>query len=501
MKTNKNLTQTSPEQEVDDFIDRLNEERRPDQSNDQDIAEFQALIREIKNQRPIDGPSEKFTLELSQKLQRRSSTQKSFLPWSALVASFLIVIFLLSPWSHTNNDIVLAMEQTVQQLQNYHGTLEKVSINEAGERQIFQQTDVWFKGNNYATRTEDSIISVNNGERRWRVNPKNKELFLLPLYLDPHNFDLQKEATIAQQYPHKIVGQDSIAGRTTIRIEIDPPGGLPYYLWIDTETHLPVQLQTAMQKAIQTTYTFKNLETNTQIPDNVFTYNLPEGYRIVDQTTDKSMSGLTEAIAVSGLTPLQLSEKPQQIFASTQRIVFDFEDTIVIETKALKPFAPSSLAALGQAAGGPLEVLPDTLRWQQNGLELKVQGQRAEELAKQIANTIKMPDSQVLPNQPTVKVEVDMEIVKRNQQQVDAGSSPWQLDPVQVAFTFAITQISPGGITGNPSINFNSLDITSNNGTEAVIQFSEGPIKTVYVKRLVRHAQSGIWAAIGYDPK
>ncbi|HVJ47820.1 sigma-E factor regulatory protein RseB domain-containing protein [Desulfitobacterium sp.] len=72
------------------------------------------------------------------------------------------------------------------------------------------------------------------------MQPNNKELLLLPLYLNPQDFDLQKEATRVQHYPHKIVGQNSIAGRTATRIEIDPPGGLPYYLWIDTKTHLPV---------------------------------------------------------------------------------------------------------------------------------------------------------------------------------------------------------------------------------------------------------------------
>ncbi|MHB8072741.1 hypothetical protein [Desulfosporosinus fructosivorans] len=106
---------------------------------------------------------------------------------------------------------------------------------------------------------------------------------------------------------------------------------------------------------------------------------------------------------------------------------------------------------------------------------------------------------QVLPNQPTVKVEIDMEIVKNNQKQVDAGSSPWQLDPVQVAFTFAVLQISPEGIEGEPPLDYNSLKFISNTGTDALIQILDGPVKTVYVKRLIRQDQSGIWTVVGYD--
>lgn len=38
-------------------------------------------------------------------------------------------------------------------------------------------------------------------------------------------------------------------------------------------------------------------------------------------------------------------------------------------------------------------------------------------------------------------------------------------------------------------------------GTDAIIQISEGPVKTVYVKRLIRQDQSGIWTVVGYDPR
>ncbi|HBW38280.1 sigma-E factor regulatory protein RseB domain-containing protein [Desulfosporosinus sp. BICA1-9] len=502
MKTNDNFAQKSPEQELDDFINTLNLEQQPNESTHQDVAELQSLTRKIKSLRPVPELREEFSHELHQNLQQRSNPRRGFLPWSALVASILVIVFLISPWSNRNKDLVLAMEQSVKQLQNYHGILEKVSTNALGENQIIQRIEIWSENNKYATSSEEGMVTVNNGELRWRSDSKSKEITLLPIYLDPRDFDLQKEATKAQQYSHRIVGQDSIVGRTATRLEITPPGGLPYYLWIDPETHMPVQLQTAMQKSIQTTYTFVTLETNVKIPDTTFSYTPPKEYRIVDQNPDKPVDTLSEAIALSGFTPLELSEKPQRLFASPNRIIFDFEDTIVTESKQTAPFVRSPLAALGQAAGGPLEVLPNSLRWQQNGLEIQVQGQRSEEFAKQLVNNLVIPQgNQDLPDQPSVKVEIDMDIVKRNQQQVDAGSSPWQIDPMQVAFTFAILQISPNGITGDPPIDYGSLTVSANTGTDAIIQISEGPVKTVYVKRLIRQDQSGIWTVIGYDPR
>jgi outer membrane lipoprotein-sorting protein len=507
MKIDKNINPISPEEKLDLFIDALNQEHRPESSTESEVAELQTLVRKVRGLRPIEEPNETFALDLKQKLftstRPRNLNQNRYLPWTALVASLLVIIFLVSPWSRTNKDIVLAMEQTVKQLQNYHGTLEKVSTNAAGERQLIQRTEIWAEGNKYATRNENGIVTTNNGITRWQTQPKSKEIFLLPIYLDPHDFDLQNEATKAMQYPHKIIGEDSIASRSATRIEITPPGGLPYYLWIDTETHLPIQLQTAMQKSIQTTYTFVTLETNIQVPDSLFNFNLPQGYSIIDQNPDKLMNNLAEAITVSGMTPLEPTEKPQRIFASRNRIVFDFENTIVIESKATTPFVPDPLAALGQAEGGPLEILPDSLRWQQNSIEIKIQGQKTEDFAKQITEDIVLTPqtNSDLPPQPAVKVENDLEVVKRIQQQVDSGSSPWQLDPLQVAFTFVNLQISPKGINGEPPLDYNSLKIVSNNGTDAVIQIPKGPTKTVYVKRLIRQDQTGIWTVVGYDPR
>lgn len=62
----------------------------------------------------------------------------------------------------------------------------------------------------------------------------------------------------------------------------------------------------------------------------------------------------------------------------------------MIESKAASPFVLDPLASLGQAEGGPLEVLPDSLRWQQRGLEIRVQGQRPEELAKQLTHNLEV---------------------------------------------------------------------------------------------------------------
>jgi len=60
--------------------------------------------------------------------------------------------------------------------------------------------------------------------------------------------------------------------------------------------------------------------------------------------------------------------------------------------------------------------------------------------------------------------------------------------------------MSPQGITGEPPLDYSALKLTTNTGTEAIVQVKEGPIKTVYLKRLVRQDNTGIWTVVGYDP-
>ncbi|MDP4160430.1 MAG: sigma-E factor regulatory protein RseB domain-containing protein [Bacillota bacterium] len=511
------MNKPSPEQELDNFIDAINQERRPNISDDPEINNIQSIARLVKSLRTDSDPQPEFVDRLYKTVnsvtdhglsnfkieeKRNRSSRRTFFPWAALVAGILVLAQIVIPWPFQSSDVVFAMAQKVQQLQNYHAVLEKVSTNSAGQSTVYQRVEIWSEGDKYATRSDDGTMNVNNGEQHWSVEAKQKQVIILPLLPATHDFDLHQEADRAVTYPHKVVGQDSIAGRNAKKIEISPPGGMTYYLWVDGETNLPVQLQTAMQKAVQTTYTFVSFEPNTQIPTSIFSYKPPQGYIIINQNQDEPVANLDEAVKISGIKPVQASENPQRIFANKGRIVFDFGDTIVTESTAGSPIVLSPTAALGQAAGGSLEVLPNSLRWQQNGLEIKVQGSRAEQLARQLTDNLTMPQQgQGINQAPQVKVNVDMDVQKNNQQQVDAGSSPWQLDPVQVAFTFVAVQMSPQGITSKPPLDYSELKMTTNTGSEAIVLVQKGPIKTVYLKRLVRQDNTGIWTVVGYDPR
>jgi len=103
----------------------------------------------------------------------------------------------------------------------------------------------------------------------------------------------------------------------------------------------------------------------------------------------------------------------------------------------------------------------------------------------------------------SLEVPYDFTVEENDQKSVDAGSSPWKLDPIFTAQVFVSLLISPNGITGEYPIATEDLKIIQNNGKDAIVEVTgdKTPIKKVYLKRIVRQDSTGIRTVIGYDPK
>ena len=107
-------------------------------------------------------------------------------------------------------------------------------------------------------------------------------------------------------------------------------------------------------------------------------------------------------------------------------------------------------------------------------------------------------DSEV---KPQIEVETDLDAATNEQKSVDAGHSPWKLDPKFVSQVFASLLISPEGIVGDYPIAYDDIEIVKNNGVEAIAEIKDNSTvaKYVYLKRLIRQDETGIWFVVGYD--
>lgn len=109
--------------------------------------------------------------------------------------------------------------------------------------------------------------------------------------------------------------------------------------------------------------------------------------------------------------------------------------------------------------------------------------------------------SNILNRTPEVEVHYDIEIEKNTQQSVDQGHSPWRLDAVATTQVFVSLQLSPSGIEGDYPIELKQLTLIHQTEEDAIVKVKDQhtDIRRVYLKRLIRQDETGIWTVVGYD--
>ncbi|NLN63862.1 MAG: hypothetical protein GX144_00345 [Clostridiaceae bacterium] len=102
-----------------------------------------------------------------------------------------------------------------------------------------------------------------------------------------------------------------------------------------------------------------------------------------------------------------------------------------------------------------------------------------------------------------VQVPYDIQSVREEQKSVDEGHSPWKKDPIFVTQVFVSLKIYPDGIKGDYPIHRGDLKVTKMTNREAVVQVDSPKtnISVVYLKRLVRKNDKGIWTVTAYGSK
>ena len=76
------------------------------------------------------------------------------------------------------------------------------------------------------------------------------------------------------------------------------------------------------------------------------------------------------------------------------------------------------------------------------------------------------------------------------------------MSPVMVAQAFVSLQVSPEGIAGDYPVGEDDITLVSQDDAAAVLAIGGDatPARAVYLQRLVRQDDTGIWTVVGYDP-
>ncbi|MFZ5967169.1 MAG: LolA family protein [Bacillota bacterium] len=547
------------EKKVSDYIDRLNEEKRPrEHGSESETPEMEQLFETVRRVRGLKEPSlpqndypKKLAFALSKQLSKEKDSKKSRRSWflsAASIAAVLAIVFILnmaSPLGRRN--MVYAMEKAFQEVKAYHGFLEIVETNADGKSTLQAVVEVWAdkEGHYYVKGLEGpnkDLITVNDGQKKWQIQPEQRQVNIFPAFPDPYHFtfDIGKEIDdVKNALQTEVIDDDMVAGRPAVVMEVTPQGGSPYKIWIDKETKMPLQKQSAMEYGLQYNVSYIKIDFSEAIPKELLAYRVPSGFEEISINPEQLVSNLEEAQGMVGFAPKVPQNIPTDYILDYMAVGTDMKaakmnytsqdnkkKVVVLQRKAAGEFKPASMATIGKVddniaeiqapiqdgtgilGGGPYAGATgiNAIRWQQEGIEYAVVGNTSlEELAlfiKGLTNgTVEFPKEQSL-DKPQVEVPVDVEAEEGDQKNADAGHSPWKLDPAFVAQVFVSLKMSPQGIQGEYPIKMEDLKVIHNNGKEAVVEVkgSKIPIKRVYLKRLIRQDATGIWTVVGYDP-
>jgi outer membrane lipoprotein-sorting protein len=549
---------SNKEKDLSKYIDSLNAEKKPkaheNMTDSPELEELMDTVRMIKSLREVDVPGSNYDKKISKEIAEKMKGENNKRPkrnWymgAASVAAAVILIFVLN-LTFGRNNIVYAMEQAFQGVKAYHGTLEIAVTNEAGKETSQAKREVYAnkEGNYYVGEIEGSqkgLITVNNGEKKWQIRPDSKQLYIFSSFPDPYRFtfELGKEIeNVKNAIKTKSIGEDIVSGRKTIILEVSPQGGNPYKLWIDKETKLPLKKQSAMQNALQYTITYMNIEFVDTIPAELIAYDLPTGFEEINTNTEQLVNSIEEAIEAVGFSikipeglpagyamdhiTVELEKKISKIYYTDK---VKQSRVVVLQGKAVSEFKPASTAVLGKVGNniaeiqspvaGDLGILSgggtyagitnlSSVRWQEDGFEYAVVGAASMEDMSLFVKGIGKSSVKIPPvddkssTKPEVAVQVDLEAEENEQKSVDAGHTPWKLDPAFVAQVFVSLQISPEGIVGEYPVQYEDFKVVENTGAVTTIELSSDktPINKVHLKKLIRQDNAGIWTVVGYD--
>jgi len=393
------------------FIDRLNREQTPPAAKTPEQARLFAAARRVKSLKDPALPKEDFPERVVRNVsrkQRRSGKEgraARLTAAAALLAALCLILFT----ALRDTNVVSAVERAVAAVEAYHGTVEVIMRNEAGETRIQSLLEVWAdrQGNFVAEVLEGAyrdVTTVRKGDALWQ-SPGEGEA-VLPFFSETYEFLFEpgpEAQALGSAESVETVGEETVAGRPAWVLRVTLRGGLAYTLWVDKASKIPLQKQGAMHNALQYTTRFVNFSVEKAIPPELLEVEDDPEFRKVD---------------------LILEEEP-----------------------------------------GP--------------------GPTGEEISFS----------------PDVKVEPDLEIERADQIAADNGHSPWKLDPVFVAQVFVSLQISPEGVTGDYPVAYENLALIKQTDRYAKVEVrsDKTDITAVYLERLLRQDETGIWTVIGYD--
>ncbi len=467
------------EERLDAQIDRLLNERRPDSPLDEDEAELLAVVRAVKG------------------LRHPAKRARRWMGLAAVAAVAAAVIFgtIFLPLGGRAS-VVQAMEQTISQISSYHAVIEhRFEGPNPGQVEV-RTEEVWYQGDKYAWRNPEGEEIISDGEREWKINHYSRVVdYSFPLAPKLHPFQPANLLKAVRNQPYTIVAHEQVAGRPATRVSFAVPQLKSYEMWIDTETKLPLQIEMHYWAGTVAIMSYKTFELNLTIPADRFAFKHPDGYSRAD--IGARVASLEEAERRTGIKPVKLNESPSIVVLAGNTIYMGFGDVLVTQGPE-NYLIPDQRRAYGWSGEGPVWSHGDQwFTWNQGGVGFNVRGgDRAVDIVRQILPDLSLPyepyRNPYLVSLIEEPVQVDMEAAMAAE--IEHARAPRahadRALPIPVAQRF---------VAQSAQVPDSAFLVAGNNGGEAIVTVAEGPISKVYLRRVARQDEQGLWWVIGFD--
>lgn len=434
---------------------------------------------------------------------------RAWLASSALLVASVLALVILLPglggWK-----LAMAMEQALSTLHSYHAQIEVQWLHADGTPYSTEQSELWVDGDRYAwVGNEGRQAFYADKDTLWTVDHGSKQVGVRPNIEGRQIRDrlaVEERGRWVLNSPYKVIGPEPVAGRQATKLEISSPEGLSHQVWIDQETHLPLQVKEWWGSDRIRVVRYRSLEVNPAIDPNRLRFTPPTGYA-VHESKVRWVASLAEAFQVAGLGPITPTRVPDRVAAGEGYVAMRYGNDVVELRKAASPSAFRWALALGKADGSPMGIARegDALYWNRGDLQISISsvGQAsALSTARLFATEITLPDPATeLVARASHAEPVDPDQARALQELATRWGGPGieRQDPIEASYTFLVEKLGGSPVSHEP-LGESVLTLTANTGNQAIVEVPAGPYARLYLKRLAPNT-NGAWIVVGYDPR
>lgn len=213
------------------------------------------------------------------------------------LAVFIVLTVVHAPVArlHSGQKAKLGAAEVLEKVQEAYskiddasvGFTQTVSLKYAKIEQTYTGTVMMKKGNKYRIESQEQIL-VTDGATVWVYSPVNKQV-LIDLYKEtPDSFSPEKFLVgLPKNFRATLVDDNGADIHAAYTLKLSPKSGVAKYLkslkvWIDDTDWSIRGVEYIDMNETRTFYSLKDFRPNTGIPDERFTFVVPEHVEVVD---------------------------------------------------------------------------------------------------------------------------------------------------------------------------------------------------------------------------